>query len=150
MIVVDLNLLLYSINEDAPDHDRARKWWEGLVNGEQAVGLAWMVVVGFLRVSTHPRVLPRPIDHTVALSLVDEWLSRPQVQPIHPTARHWRILQELLKPLSVAGNLTSDAHLAALAIEHGASLHSADNDFARFPRLNWVNPLVEGLENKPS
>ncbi|MEL6546050.1 MAG: TA system VapC family ribonuclease toxin, partial [Myxococcota bacterium] len=107
----------------------------------ETVGLAWIVILGFLRVSTHPRVLPNPIDHSDALAIVNEWLALPCVEIVSPSQRHWRILNELLEPLSTAGNLTSDAHLAALAIEYGAQLHSADHDFGRFPGLRWVDPL---------
>ena len=142
MILVDLNLLLYAINSDAPQHRAACSWWEQVLSEDEWVGLAWTVLLGFLRISTHPRIMPAPLSSEVALALVDEWLGRPQVRLLETTERHWPILKALLFPLGAAGNLTADAHLAALAIEHGARLCSTDNDFARFPGLRWINPLA--------
>jgi uncharacterized protein len=141
VIVVDLNLLLYAINEDEPRHEAARAWWESVLSDDEPVGLAWQVVLGFLRITTHARVMPHPISPTEAVRHVDEWFEQGTVVAIEPTDRHWKVLKELLGPLGTAGNLTSDAHLAALAIEHGARLFSTDNDFSRFPNLRWVNPL---------
>ena len=143
MIVVDLNLLLYSTNADALPHDRARRWWEDLLSRGEDVGLAWTVVLGFLRLTTNPRVMPRPLAPEQAMAIIDDWFSQPAVRSLEPTVRHWAILKEILAPLGTAANLTSDAHLAALAIEHGARLHSADNDFARFAGLRWENPLSD-------
>jgi uncharacterized protein len=142
VIVVDLNLLIYATNEDALVHEQARRWWENLLSSGEAVGLAWTVLLGFMRLTTNPRVMPRSISPEDAIAVIDGWLAQPSVSPLEPTERHWEILKELLSPLGTAGNLTSDAHLAALAIEHGARLFSTDNDFARFPGVRWVNPLV--------
>lgn len=142
MILVDLNLLLYAINEDAPRHRSAKAWWEACLSGETPVGLAWLVVLGFLRVTTHPRVMPSPLSAREAVSVVDDWLQQPMVRLVEPSERHWEILTTLLDELGTAGNLTSDAHLAALAIEHGARLCSTDNDFSRFEHLRWENPLA--------
>ena len=141
MIVVDLNLLLYAINEDAADHGAARAWWERVLAGDEPVGLPWTVVLGFLRIATHPRVFPSPLSAAQALDLMDEWLDRPPVRIAEPGTAHWRIFRQLLDQLGTAGNLTSDAHLAAIAIEHGASLCSTDNDFSRFPAVHWIDPL---------
>ena len=141
MIVVDLNLLVYATNEDALQHDSARRWWEGVLSRGESVGLAWVVVLGFLRLTTNPRVMPRPLTPEQAMGIIDSWLDQPAVQMLEATERHWEILKEILAPLGTAGNLTSDAHLASLAIEHGARLVSTDNDFARFSGLRWVNPL---------
>jgi hypothetical protein len=141
MLVVDLNLLLYATNRDSADHEGARTWWESTLSGEEDVGLAWTVILGFVRISTHARILPRPLPVRRALGLVDEWMNQPPVHMIEPTDRHWGIFKQLLDPLGAAANLTSDAHLAALAIEHGARLCSTDRDFARFPHLKWTNPL---------
>jgi uncharacterized protein len=146
VIVVDLNLLIYAVNEDAPQHERARRWWEGVVSQSETIGLAWAVVFGFLRLTTNPRVMPRPLAPEKAFAVIDDWFAQPPVEPIEPTERHWAIVKEILAPLGTAGNLTSDAHLAALAIEHGARLFSTDNDFARFSPLRWVNPLGGGPE----
>jgi uncharacterized protein len=142
VIVVDLNLLIYATNEDAPMHERARRWWESVLSQGEAVGLAWTVLLGFLRITTNPRVMPRPLSPEQATAIIDDWLGQPSVSPLEPTERHWEILKELMSPLGTAGNLTSDAHLAALAIEHGARLFSTDNDFARFAGVRWVNPLA--------
>jgi toxin-antitoxin system PIN domain toxin len=141
VIVVDLNLLLYAVNESAVPHKVARRWWERALSQGTQVGIAWSVILGFLRLTTNPRVMPRPLSVAHAVEIIDEWLAHPSVEIIEPTERHWEILRDLLSELGAAGNLTSDAHLAALAIERGAVLCSADNDFSRFPRLRWSNPL---------
>jgi toxin-antitoxin system PIN domain toxin len=142
VIVVDVNLLLYAVNADAPQNPRARRWWEGTLAGTEAVGLAWTVALGFLRLVTSARVLPRPLEASRAVAVLDDWLTDSPVRFVEPTERHWPILRELVGDLGTAGNLTTDAHLAALAIEHGATLCSTDNDFARFPNLRWRNPLA--------
>jgi uncharacterized protein len=142
VIVVDLNLLIYAVNEDALAHERARRWWERALSGAETVGLAWSVILGFIRLTTNPRVMPRPLTPEQAFAVIDDWLAQPIVTSVEATDRHWAILKELLEPLGTAGNLTSDAHLASLAIEHGARLFSTDNDFARFAGLRWLNPLA--------
>jgi hypothetical protein len=143
MLVVDLNLLLYATNRDAADHPSARVWWESTLSADEAVGLPWLVLLGFLRISTHRRILPSPLTWEQAAGVVDGWLEQPVTRVLHPSERHWGILKQLLGPVGAAGNLTSDAHLAALAIEHGATLYSSDRDFGRFPHLKWRNPLEE-------
>jgi hypothetical protein len=105
------------------------------------VGFAWVVLLGFVRLSTTPRTNGSPWDVREALDAVDSWLAQPVATVVHPTPRHGSVLRDLLVPLGAGGNLTSDAHLAALAIEHGATLCSHDNDFSRFAGLNWVDPL---------
>jgi hypothetical protein len=142
VIVVDLNLLLYATNRDTAHHDAAREWWETALSGKETVGMAWAVVLGFVRISTNARILPAPLAAKQAFAVVDEWLARPNVVLIEPTERHWGIVKDLLEPLGTAGNLTTDAHLAALAIERGAKLCSADRDFGRFPHLRWIDPLA--------
>lgn len=143
MRLVDLNLLLYAVNRDAVHHRRAKAWLETTLSAEESVGLPWVVVLGFLRVATHPRVLSRPLAPEAALSVVDGWLERPNVVALQAGDEHWGILRSLLAEAGTAGNLTTDAHLAALAIEHGCELCSSDSDFARFPDVRWVNPLAE-------
>jgi toxin-antitoxin system PIN domain toxin len=143
VIVVDLNLLLYATNRDAANHGAARAWWQATLSGDETIGLAWAVVFGFVRITTNPRILPRPLAPDQAFAVVDGWLSQPSVVFVEPTERHWGIVKDLLDPLGAAGNLTTDAHLAALAIERGAKLCSTDRDFGRFPRLHWVNPLEQ-------
>jgi len=142
VIVADLNLLLYATNADAPQHPPARAWWHACLQGEEAVGLAWTVVLGFLRIATSARVFARPISVEQALEAVQSWLEHPHVQPLEPTDRHWEVLRELLADVGTAGDLTMDAHLAALAIEHGARLHSTDADFGRFRHVRWSNPIA--------
>jgi uncharacterized protein len=142
MIVIDLNLIIYAHNRDAPQHEQARRFWQQALSGSERVGLAWSVVLGFLRLTTHPRILPRPLAAELAIEIVNEWMAQPQVALVSPTSQHWTILKELLATLGTAGNLTADAHLAALAIEHGARLYSSDSDFARFAALRWTNPLA--------
>jgi toxin-antitoxin system PIN domain toxin len=143
MKLIDLNLLIYAINSDAPHHRIARRFWETCLAGDEIIALAWVVILGFLRITTSARVLPAPLAPEQAYDLVDEWLRQPPVRIITPTERHWEILKETGMSLGTAGNLTTDAHLAALAIEHGATLYSADTDFARFAGLRWKNPLSE-------
>lgn len=141
MIVPDINLLLHAHNSESPVHAEARQWWEGLLNGTRPVGLAWVVILGFIRITTHRQILDRPLTTAVACARVREWLARPYVSVLHPGDRHAGVLFNLLETLGTAANLTTDAHLAALAIEHQAELHSTDADFHRFPGLRWTNPL---------
>lgn len=141
MLVVDANLLIYATNRNAADHAAAKHWWESVLSGDEPVGIPWLVVLAFIRISTHPRIVESPLTFDQAAGVVDDWLAQPVTRIPHPTERHWRLLKELLGPFGAAGNLTSDAHLAALAIEHGAMLCSSDRDFGRFPHLRWNNPL---------
>lgn len=143
MKVLDVNLLLYAVNRDGPHHAAAKGWLEDLLSGDETVALPWAVLLGFLRLSTNPRVFAAPLEPTQALELVGGWLVRPTVEPLDPGDEHWKVLSDLLSEAGTAGNLTTDAHLAALAIENGAELHSTDTDFARFGRLRWVNLLQE-------
>lgn len=142
MKVVDVNLLLYAVNADAPQHARARPWWEGALNGDEQVGLAWSVLLGFLRLSTRPGVLPRPLAPKEALDVVQQWIEHPMTVLIHAGDQHWSILRRLLERAGTAANLTTDAHLAALAIEYDATLYSTDGDFEDFPPLKFNNPLA--------
>lgn len=142
MIVVDANLLIYAANAEAPLHKRAKAWMERTLCGPDTVGLPWIVLLAVIRLTTRPAAFRNPIDLEDALSLVEAWLNEPSVTVVHPGPHHWRILSDLLRAVGAGGNLTSDAHLAAMAIEHGAELCSADGDFARFPGLNWRNPLA--------
>jgi toxin-antitoxin system PIN domain toxin len=141
MKIVDLNVLLYVVNEDAVQHDALRSWWEAVLRNDEPIGLAWMVLLGFLRLSTNPRVFPRPLTAELASGRIDRWLTHPNIRMVLETEEHWRILGQLLDETGTAGNLTSDAHLAALAIAHGATLVSCDADFARYRQLRWMNPL---------
>ena len=141
MIVPDVNLLLHAYNSDSRVHAAARRWWEGSLGGPQPVGLTWVAMLGFVRIATHRQIFDHPMAVGSALAIVKSWLEQPYVSVVHPGDRHAAILFSLLEGLGTAGNLTSDAHLAALAIEHQAELHSTDADFARFAGLRWANPL---------
>lgn len=142
MILPDLNLIVYAYNADAPHHEAARRWWEGLMNGAEPVGLLWAVGLGFVRLMTHPRVVRVPLPTARAVAHVRAWLDRPQVQVLEPGRDHLAVLERLLEAAGVAGALTTDAHLAALALEYGAEVHTNDADFARFPGVRHRNPLA--------
>ena len=141
MRIVDLNVLLYAVNSDAAQHDLVHAWWERAMNDEDTVGLPWVVLLGFLRLATNPRVFPRPLAPEAAAEKVDRWLSRENFQVVREKDEHWGTLKSLLRVTGTAGNLTTDAHLAALALTHDAALVSCDTDFARFKGLRWENPL---------
>lgn len=142
MRVPDLNLLIYAIDESAPNHPAASRWWDETLSGSETVGLAWSVLLGFLRLTTNPRVFEAPLSAPEALDYIDRWLAHPITAVVDPTSSHARVLRDLLSRTGAAGNLVADAHLAALAITHGATLCSADRDFGRFPGLEWVDPLT--------
>ena len=142
MKLVDANVLLYALDEASPHHAVAKPWLERELSSPETFAFAWTVLLAFVRLSTNPRVFEAPLAVREALDLVDSWLEQPSVTVVHPTDRHGALLRELLTPLGTAANLVSDAHLAALSIEHGAELCSADADFARFPRVRWSNPLA--------
>lgn len=143
MKLPDANLLLYAVDETSPRHDAARAWLERTLSGSETVAFTWLVLLAFVRLSTHAAVFSRPLDADAALDLVDEWLAQPCVTVIAPTDRHAAVLREMLRPLGTAGNLTTDAHLAALAVEHGAQLCSCDADFGRFSGVRWSDPLSQ-------
>ncbi len=141
MIVPDLNLLVYAYNDGSPLHDSARRWWEGLVNGTERIGISWLVAAGFVRLLTHPRVLARPTVAAMAVDYVEEWFRFPNVTPLNPGREHLTLFRRNLTAAGVGANLVTDAHLAALAMEYQAEVHSNDADFGRFPGLRWRNPL---------
>ncbi len=142
MKLIDLNILLYAINPSVPHHKTMLLYWEHVLDADEPVALCWVVINGFIRLSTNPKIFPFPLSVTTALSKVDNWLNQNNVKIIRESDHHWLILQELLGKAGAAGNLTTDAHLAALAIGHGATLVSCDHDFARFEKLRWENPLT--------
>lgn len=144
MILIDANLLIYAINADSPHHERARPWLERVLSGSAPVGLPWIVILAFVRITTRAGIMGRPLAPPDALAYVDSWLRQPCVEVIAPGAHHWPILRSLLEATGTAGNLTSDAHIAALALERGAAVCSTDHDFARFPGVRHVNPLAAG------
>jgi toxin-antitoxin system PIN domain toxin len=142
MKLVDLNLLLYAVNRDSARHQRAKAWLERVLGGEESVALPWVVLLGFLRLATSPHIFTRPISVDQAVAVVDGWLEQTSVVALNPGEEHWQIMRHLLGDAGSAGNLTTDAHLAALAIENGAELCSTDGDFARFAQLRWINPIA--------
>lgn len=141
MILIDANLLLYAYNPNAQQHAASRAWLERALSGADFVGFAWLTLWAFLRIGTNPRVFERPLTGDEARSAVSSWLDQPTSGILDPGERHWEILQQLMRAGQAVGPLTMDAALAALAIEHGATLHTTDRDFARFPGLKWTNPL---------
>jgi hypothetical protein len=140
--LVDLNILLYVVNEDSRHHRPLRAWWEEALSGDESIGLPWLVLLGFLRIVTNARVFPRPLSPDAAARAIDEWLSAGNTCLVTAKDNHWQTLRALVVDAGAAGNLVTDAHLAALAISHGAVLVSCDNDFARFKGLRWENPLT--------
>jgi uncharacterized protein len=142
VILLDVNLLLYATNSSDSRHAAAREWLDGKLAGPYRIGFPWPTLLGFLRLATNPRIARRPLPMTTAWNQVVQWLSCEQAWIPLPSERHAEVLGELLAEPAVLGNLVSDAHLAALAIEHGLTLCSADGDFARFPGLRWFNPLA--------
>lgn len=142
MIVPDVNLLLYAIDATSAHHDAAAEWWSGCLVGPELVGIPWVTTLAFLRLTTNPKVYADPLTVDQAMAVVSSWFSLHHVVSIEPTSRHLGVLGGLLQPTGAGGNLVTDAHLAAVAIEHGAVLCSADADFSRFPGLTWRNPLT--------
>lgn len=141
MKIIDLNILLYAINPSFKQHSAIHKWWINTLNDDEPIGLPWIVLSGFMRISTNPRIFPQPLSVTAALNKIETWIKHPNIIVIQESKDHWRILRELLENTGTAGNLTTDAHLASLAIGHGALMISCDNDFSRFKTLRWMNPL---------
>ncbi len=142
MILVDANVLIYAIDEDSPQHPPAREWLEQAFAGFEPIGLPWIVLLAFVRLVTRPAIVRHPLPAAAALAYVDEWLSLPAVQPVSPGPGHWAVLRTLLATAGTAGNLTTDAHIAAQALELAAPICSADRDFLRFPGVKLVGPFV--------
>lgn len=140
MVVVDANVLLYAVDSASAHHERSRDWLDGSLGGAEAVGLAWVALLAFVRIATNPSILPGPMTVDEATGQVETWVDAPAAVIAEPTARHPGVLRGLLRRTGTAGNLTTDAHLAALAIEHGAEIVSYDRDFARFPGVRHRVP----------
>lgn len=140
-MLLDANVLLYAVDRRSPFHPAAADWLTERLNGPRRVGLPWQSLTAFLRISTHPRATASPLQPDDALRFVDDWLAADVVWVPVPGPRHGTLLADLIRRHQLRGNLISDAHLAALALEHGLTLVSADSDFARFPELSWTNPL---------
>lgn len=141
MIIPDLNVLVHAANRQSVFHEPAREWWFSALNGIEPVGLASVVTTGFVRLTTSVSALS-PVTVDAALSALDTWFSSPVVRWIAPTESHVQAMRSILTPVHRGGRLVNDAHLAALAIEHGGTVYSQDTDFAAFPEVRWVNPLA--------
>jgi toxin-antitoxin system PIN domain toxin len=141
MITPDANIILFAYNEDAPQHSAAKKWLEEQLSLPVYFGLNWQVITAFLRISTNSRAFPQPFDLQEAIEIVDEWIALPNIEIITPTENHWTIFQTLIIEGQTKAALMMDAHLAALAIEHGATLATTDSDFSKFSGLKIINPL---------
>jgi toxin-antitoxin system PIN domain toxin len=142
MIIPDINLLLYACDTESPFHSKAAAWWQRCLSGTESVGLPLVVVFGFVRIGTSARVYQRPMTPAEASEHVRSWLAQPAARIVEPGPDHaWQVLK-LLEALGTAGNLVTDAQVAALTLEHGAILHTADSDFLRFPGLRWFNPIT--------
>lgn len=142
MILLDANVLLYAYDRASEHHEAAAGWLEMVLTGAEPVGVSWSVVLAFLRITTSRRMLREPLSMTEAVSVVSHWLERPNVQVVEPGERHWGILRSLLVETQIRGADVMDAQLAALALEHGASVVTHDRDFARFPALKTLDPLA--------
>ena len=137
MRLPDANVLIYAVNSSVPQHERARTWLDDSLNGTETVGFDWVALLAFVRITTRPGILPAPLGVEVALSTVSYWLSAPPSQTVAATNRHAEVLSALLAPGGTGGNRTSDAHLAAVTIEHAAELWTFDRDFGGFVGLTW-------------
>jgi len=147
-VLVDANILLFAVDRTSPFHPAAAHWLTEQLNGARRVGLPWHLLVAFLRISTHPRAAEHPLASAAAWRQVERWLAAEPAWTPLPTERHADVLGRLIAAYDLRGNLISDAHLAALAIEHGLTVCSADTDFARFTEIRWVNPVAPG--DRPS
>jgi hypothetical protein len=142
VIVLDVNLLLYAHDSTSERHSAARSWLGNVFSGPEPIGLPWQVVWAFLRLTTNPRIFANSLSMEKAVGIVQPWMELKQVRLLAPGERHWSLLQKMLIEGQVRGPLTTDAELAALTIEYGGVLYTTDRDFARFPGLRWVNPLL--------
>jgi uncharacterized protein len=142
MILVDANILLYAEDSLSSRHESARIWWDARLSGAETICLCWTVLSAFIRIATNPRVFERPLSLEQAIDRVQSWLDQPCVRIVRPTERHWDVFREMLTEGQAVANLVTDAHLAALAAEHGCVLASTDSDFSRFAKLKWANPLA--------
>ena len=142
MILIDANLLLYAYHPRAEQHELSRRWLEDTLSSPEFVRFAWVTLWAFLRIGTNPRVFERPLSTSEATVTISSWLAQPNVGILQPGERHWEILHSLLREGQTIGPLVMDAALAAIAIEHGATLFTTDRDFSRFSTLKWTNPLA--------
>jgi uncharacterized protein len=142
VIVPDVNLLVHAMNTDSEHNDQAWEWWSSALNGSEHVGLSWSVLTGYLRVTTHPRIMPVPQSFGAAINDVRSWMSAPITMVLTPGPDHLQIMENLMAGAGRGGDLIPDVHLAALALENGGTICSQDADFARFERVRWINPCA--------
>jgi toxin-antitoxin system PIN domain toxin len=142
VILIDANLLLYAYHPRAEQHQKSRAWLEAVLSGPDLVRFAWLTLWGFLRIATNARVFERPLSTPEAEAAISSWLAQPTAGILEPGERHWGILRDLVRDGQAAGPLVMDAVLAAIAVEHGATLCTTDRDFSRFSGLRWTNPLA--------
>lgn len=142
MILIDANLLIYAAFRDMPQHEAAREWLEQTLAAEEAIALPWAVLAAFVRIATNPRLMSAPLPIEEAISHIEEWLDLPNVHIIAPTDRHRITFAAMLRGANAGGNLVTDAHLAALSLEHQCRIATTDGDFARFPGITWFNPIA--------
>jgi toxin-antitoxin system PIN domain toxin len=140
MIIPDVNVLIHAVNADSPHNERIRNWLDRCLSGDTPLFFPWVVLLGFLRITTNPRIFESPLTLDEAFEYINGWLSHPAVRMISPRKGHWELMRTLLEKIGTAGNLTTDAHLAALAIQWDCVLYSTDTDFARFEGLKWKRP----------
>lgn len=143
MILVDANLLLYAEDSLSEHHEAACTWWDAQLSRPDRVGLCWPVLNAYIRIGTNPRLHQRPLTLKEATERVQSWFNQSCVRLVQPTDQHWMLFQQMLRSGNAVGNLVSDAHLAALAVEHNCVLYSTDADFSRFRGLKWRNPITE-------
>ena len=142
MIVLDVNLLLYSYDSLAPEHEKAASWLEEIFSGDELIGLPWITISAFLRIQTYPSQKGERFTVAQAIAIVEEWLELPNVRILNPAESHWKQFRRLLLDGEARGKLVPDAQLAAVTMEYGGILYTNDRDFARFPSLRWINPLA--------
>lgn len=141
-MLIDANILLYAVDATSPFHERARPWLEQALNGSRRIGIPWASLLAFVRIATNARATANPLSPTEAWSFVEKWIDAPAVWIPQPTAAHRQVLGHLIVDLDLRANLVADAVLAALCVEHGLTIVSADSDFARFGAVEWVNPIA--------
>jgi toxin-antitoxin system PIN domain toxin len=142
VILPDTNLLIYATNPRFPQHEKARAWWDSCLNGNEGVGLSWQVLLAYCRLMSSGRIQPRPVPVGELLDDVEVWLTSPMVRMVDPSSHHTQAMRSIVHPTALIGDQLNDVHLAALSIEYGAVVHTADRDFARFRAVRWFNPLA--------
>ncbi len=142
VIVPDVNLLVHAMNTESIHHEQAWSWWSSALNGTEHIGLGWSVMTGYLRVTTHSRIMPKPQSFELAVNDVRLWLAAPITLTLAPGPDHLHLMEKLMSGAGRGGDLTPDVHLAALAVENGGTVYSQDADFARFDGVHWINPCA--------